>query len=172
MHAYVPCFSLLTWAEHKTGLWVIKSKLLVIISIRSHRYEIYPWWHNVFSLSLSPFHVSTELPLENITVFIFYHFPTPKWQGLLQSLLTEDKTSPIQPNQYHGCWWTGDARSQGISGYSIDLILRGYFKLITKIINIGHVSTSVSVRISIIPGMPTFAEFILSLALPFRRDIN
>ena len=76
MHAYVPCFSLLTWAEYKMGLWVIKSNLLVIISIRSPRYEIYPWWHNVFSLSLSPFHVSTELPLENSLHFL--SFPDTK----------------------------------------------------------------------------------------------
>ena len=29
----------------------------------------------------------------------------------------------ILHNQYHGCWWPGDARRQGISSHSADLIL-------------------------------------------------
>ena len=33
---------------------------------------------------------------------------------------------PILHNRYHGCWWPGDARSQGISSNSIDLVILEY----------------------------------------------
>ena len=44
----------------------------------------------------------------------------------LPSLHTEtfpvkDKDIPNLHIQYHGCWWSGDARSQGISNHDIDL---------------------------------------------------
>ena len=34
----------------------------------------------------------------------------------------EDKHLPILHSQYHGCWWHGDARSQGISNHDIDQV--------------------------------------------------
>ena len=36
----------------------------------------------------------------------------------------EDNVLLILRNQYHGFWWTGDARSQGISIHGIDLVPR------------------------------------------------
>ena len=36
--------------------------------------------------------------------------------------LEYDKHIHILHNQYHGCWCPGDARSQGISNYDIDLV--------------------------------------------------
>ena len=35
---------------------------------------------------------------------------------------TGARTCPFQHSQYHGCWWAGDARHQGISNHDIDLI--------------------------------------------------
>ena len=42
----------------------------------------------------------------------------------------------IPNSKYHGCWWPGDTRSQGISSYCIDLVLRGYSSLNTRGIDI------------------------------------
>ena len=36
----------------------------------------------------------------------------------------EDKDLSIGHSQYHGCWWPGDTRSQGISSHDIDLSKR------------------------------------------------
>ena len=38
-----------------------------------------------------------------------------------KSSLTESKSLPISQNQYYGCWWPGDVRSQVISKHDIDL---------------------------------------------------
>ena len=40
-------------------------------------------------------------------------------------ILKEDKDLPILHSQYHGCWYPGDARSQGISSHDIGLISPG-----------------------------------------------
>ena len=34
----------------------------------------------------------------------------------------QDKDLPTLHDQYHGCWWPGDARSQGISNHDFDLV--------------------------------------------------
>ena len=38
--------------------------------------------------------------------------------------------------QHNGCWWLGDARSQGIGIHGIDLIILGYFGLHTTKVKI------------------------------------
>ena len=56
----------------------------------------------------------------------------------------EDKELPALYMQYHGCWWPGDTRSQGISSHDIDLILLEYIdfstrrgnSIISKLVNI------------------------------------
>ena len=50
----------------------------------------------------------------------FFYFFWPK------SFLRVDKDLFILHSQYHGCWWPGDARSQGISNHDIDLFLSEY----------------------------------------------
>ena len=42
----------------------------------------------------------------------------------MKSYLMEDKVLFILHTQYHGCWWPGNARSQGINSHGIDLCLR------------------------------------------------
>ena len=43
----------------------------------------------------------------------------------------ENKDLPILHSQDHGCWWPGDARSQGINNRDIDLLKPGQFGLRT-----------------------------------------
>ena len=38
-------------------------------------------------------------------------------------------------SQYCGCWWPGEARSQGISSHGIDLVLLGYSSLSNRKVN-------------------------------------
>ena len=58
-------------------------------------------------------------------ICIFYHFSKQGMHRSLKSYITEDKDpfSCILNSQYHGCWWSGDARSQGISTH----VLTPYF---------------------------------------------
>ena len=42
----------------------------------------------------------------------------PQW---LQFFFVRNMDPFTLHNQYHGCWWPGNARSQGISSYGIDL---------------------------------------------------
>ena len=53
----------------------------------------------------------------------FFHFLILKRQRSLKSSLLNDKKLVILHSQYHGCWWPGEARSQGISRHGIDLAL-------------------------------------------------
>ena len=43
--------------------------------------------------------------------------------------------SLILHSQYHGCWWPGDGRSQGITSHNIDLIVLEYYGFTTRRIN-------------------------------------
>ena len=56
----------------------------------------------------------------------FFCFPILQLCRLLKSLLIEDKHLFILLSQYPSCWWPGDARSQGISRYSIDIVFLEY----------------------------------------------
>ena len=44
----------------------------------------------------------------------------------------KDKNIHIAHSQYHGCWWPGGIRSQGISSNGIDLVFAEYSSLNTK----------------------------------------
>ena len=50
---------------------------------------------------------------------------------VVDPLLVEGKNLFIQQSQYHGCWWPGDSRSQGISNHSIDLDFQKYSSIRT-----------------------------------------
>ena len=58
-----------------------------------------------------------------------------KCQRLLKYSFMEGKDLYIWYSQYHGCRYPGDARSQGISSYGIDLFLSEYSGLSTRGIN-------------------------------------
>ena len=62
----------------------------------------------------------------------------------------EDKKPLILHSQYHGCWWPGDARSQGISNNSIDIVMPKYswHRLIF------HMGIPISVRQQLYIGSP------------------
>ena len=45
---------------------------------------------------------------------------------------------PILHNQYHGCWWPGDARSQGISNHDIYNVELDHFGPHTLTVKIGR----------------------------------
>ena len=58
--------------------------------------------------------------------FNFVSFSNIDLKQKLKSLLVADKGALILQNQYHGFWWPGHTRSQGISCHSIDLVLLGF----------------------------------------------
>ena len=55
--------------------------------------------------------------------FVFTIIHEDRWHRHLISLLIENKGPLILHSQYHGCWWAGDARSQGINRHGLDLVL-------------------------------------------------
>ena len=56
-------------------------------------------------------------------VFIFYVIP-PCWydKGSWNPSYGKTRTDLFLHGQYHGCWWPGDARSQGISNNDIQYV--------------------------------------------------
>ena len=56
---------------------------------------------------------------------IFYHFWGLRWYMQLKSYPKESKGLFILHIQYHGCWWPGDVRSQGIGSHNIELVTLG-----------------------------------------------
>ena len=60
-------------------------------------------------------------------ICIFCHFSNTEMdQRCLKSCFLKDKNPFILHCQYHGSWWPGDTRIQGISSHAIDLILLEY----------------------------------------------
>ena len=55
--------------------------------------------------------------LGNIIGFYIYHFLISRWHRYLKSFRVEDRDTLISHSQYHGCWWSGNTRSQGINSY-------------------------------------------------------
>ena len=45
---------------------------------------------------------------------------------VVTSFPMEHKDLFVRNSQYHGCWWPGDARSQGINSHGIDLAILKY----------------------------------------------
>ena len=56
----------------------------------------------------------------------FIFFWTLKYCQLLKFAPKEDKNICAACGQYQGCWWPGDAKSQGISNHDIDLVITEY----------------------------------------------
>ena len=46
--------------------------------------------------------------------------------------LIQDKHAFILHSQYHGCWWSGGSRIQGINSHGVDLVFPNYFTVITR----------------------------------------
>ena len=59
-------------------------------------------------------------------ICIVCHLSTLTWHRQLKYFLVGYKDRFIIYGQHHDCWWTGDARSQGVSSHGIDLVLSGY----------------------------------------------
>ena len=50
---------------------------------------------------------------------IFYNLSRQMFQ-VAESVFVKSENSFTTHSQYHGCWWAGDTRIQGISKHSID----------------------------------------------------
>ena len=61
-------------------------------------------------------------------VFAFSIISTLRWIIASRLCCSSQKTSTqrVLHSQYHGCWWLGDARNQGISSHDIDFLLTEY----------------------------------------------
>ena len=53
----------------------------------------------------------------------------------MKSFLLEGKDPVILLSQYHGCWWPGDERGQGINNHGIDLVILKYSSFSARSIN-------------------------------------
>ena len=87
--------------------------------------------------SISPYGVTrsqwvncllAELIFENKKIFKAYFIC---WHWNVAAIWShtahmEDNSQSILQSQYHGCWWPGDGRSQGINSYGIDLVSTEY----------------------------------------------
>ena len=62
----------------------------------------------------------------DLPCYILYHFPILIRLRQLKSVLKEGKNLCVIHGQYHGCWWSGDVRSQGISSHDIGLVYSQY----------------------------------------------
>ena len=75
---------------------------------------------------------------QSIYVHVFpFSIIFPHWDEAAAEIFPQGRQWPwpILYNQYHGCWWPGDARSQGISCHCIDLVHPKYFRLSTRRVN-------------------------------------
>ena len=61
-----------------------------------------------------------------MNICIYNHFSVLRKLRQLKSFLLDDKELFIPHNQYHGCWWPGNIRSQGISNHGIDKVIKQY----------------------------------------------
>ena len=67
---------------------------------------------------------------------IYLHCLSFHWDGRSDHLFhMKDKDMLVPHCQYHGSWWPGVAKSQGISSHSIDVILPEYSSLSTTRLN-------------------------------------
>ena len=55
-------------------------------------------------------------------IYILCHSSTWTWHRHLESFLLKGQDLPISHSQSRGCWWPGDARSQGINSHDNDPI--------------------------------------------------
>ena len=72
---------------------------------------------------------------KNNVFFIFIHFLILRWCRYLKLFLVEDEDQLIPHSQYHWCWWSGDARSQGISSHDIELGIPVYSTFSSRMVN-------------------------------------
>ena len=62
---------------------------------------------------------------KNIT--IYWYFVTFSYTKMTHEVeILQDLDPFFLQSQYHGCWWPGDTKSQGISSHVIDLIIPQY----------------------------------------------
>ena len=57
------------------------------------------------------------------------------WATVVESIHLKTKHLLSQDSQCYGCWWPGDARSQDISSYGIDLVVLQYCSFNTRRVN-------------------------------------
>ena len=89
--------------------------------LRNHRFcngiKIYIYYEMILTLYVLNFSEGTLT-----YICILCHFSTLIWHRYLKSFPKQDQDLHILHSQYHGCWCSGDVRSQGISSHDIDLV--------------------------------------------------
>ena len=77
------------------------------------------------------------------SVCISYHPSTLKHHGLWKFTPREDKNTHTVISQYHGWWWLGYTRIQGINSHGIDLVFPEYSGLSTRRFNSCQAGTKI-----------------------------
>ena len=66
-------------------------------------------------------------------IFALYILSQQKWHRQLKPILMQNRYPFMLHSLYHGCWWPGDARSQGISSHGIaEHICPAYYSFSTN----------------------------------------
>ena len=90
-------------------------------------------WHRTFFINMlySGSYMDTYLTLVALDFLVFSCFPSFLKTEMAQVIQTPGYLvkcrNPFIPlNQYHGCWWPGDVRSQGIRSHGANLVIPEY----------------------------------------------
>ena len=84
-------------------------------------------WVNYISQPITEGFILFTLYVLNIAtkletcIYNFYRSSSLTLHRCLKSFLMQDKHLLILHSQYHGCWWPGDTRSQGVNNHVSDL---------------------------------------------------
>ena len=78
---------------------------------------------------------------------VLCYFANLTWHKYLKSSLMEDQGFFILQSQYHGCWWPGDRRNQGISSHDVGLVCLEYSSFSTRSVNITTVYSIVFINL-------------------------
>ena len=83
---------------------------------------LFSLWHDPHNLRVffKTFHVLHFSEGTETYIYILCNYSTLIWHGYLKSFPMQDQDLHILHRQYHGCWYPGDVRSQGISSHGID----------------------------------------------------
>ena len=122
---FVTC--VLHWCSH---CMLYKTAVDINKMVGNFTYLLYVWYHFLVKPS------GAELILGNITVYL--HFALFFNALMVQVLEGEDLR--VLHRQYHDCWWSGNAKSQGICNHSADLCFLEYSDFSTRRVASSNIS--------------------------------
>ena len=129
-------------------------------SAMPYRTWLYFPWFSAY-LNLSPWPVEISEKTQNLDLHCL-PFSRGSWLKM-KSFFIEDKDLFVLLSQYRGCWWPGDARSQGISSHGIDLVLSEYFSLSTRMTKNKNLPNTKAVKSGQVAILYTLTKFIWHL---------